>query len=63
MFSQAKSHKSTAALIERGAARTYDGPDTILLPDMIRTRPERLLTADGETTSIHQVTEELPTYA
>ena len=61
MFNQATADLSVRGCEKTRNALTDDSPHAILLPDMIRTRPERLLTTDGETTSIHQVTEELPT--
>ena len=39
---------------------TNDGPDTILLPNMIRTSSKRFFTADRELAGIHEVAEELP---
>ena len=43
------------------AERTNHRPDSVFLADVIRTGTERFLTANGEATSIHQVTEEFPT--
>lgn len=40
--------------------RTDDSPESVLLANVVRTGTERLLTADGETASVHEVTEELP---
>ena len=41
---------------------TDDGPDTILLTNVVRAGTEGLLTTDGELAGVHQVTEELPAY-
>lgn len=40
---------------------TDDCPDTILLADVVRAGTEGFFTANGQATSIHKVTEELPT--
>jgi hypothetical protein len=39
---------------------TDNGPKTVLLSDMVGTGSERLFSADGETSSVHQVAKELP---
>jgi len=44
------------------AEHTDHCPDSVLLADVVRTSTERLLTANREAASVHQVTEELPTY-
>ena len=57
------SWRQTSASLEedrRIAQRTDHRPYTILLTDVVRTCTERFLAANGESTSIHQVSEELP---
>jgi len=41
-------------------ALTNDSPDTVLFSDMIRSSTEGLFTANGEPSSVHKVSEELP---
>lgn len=43
------------------AEHTNHCPYSVFLADVVRAGAERLLTANGKATSIHQVTEEFPT--
>ncbi len=43
-----------------GFRLTNDSPDTVFLANVVGSGTERLLAADRETASIHQVAEELP---
>lgn len=50
-----------AANSKRPIRLTNNGPETVLLSDVVGTSSERLFSADGKTSSIHQVAKELPT--
>lgn len=53
LLAERQQEKSTQKL-------TDDSPKTILLSDVVRTGTERLLSTDGESAGVHQVTKELP---
>jgi len=46
---------------QKSTGHTYHCPDSVLLADVVRTGAERFLATNREATSIHQVTEKLPT--
>jgi hypothetical protein len=50
-----------AASSKRPIRLTNNGPETVLLSDVVGTSSERLFSADGKTSSVHQVAKELPT--